>query len=224
MHNRFPRSLLLSIELFVLFIVFTILLITIDVQPIGPEGTNVGFAVINQAVFQKIGVHLSWYTFTDWLGLFPVLFAFYFAAIGLYQLIKRKSFRKVDSEILILGLFYLTVIFVYLFFEKVIINYRPVMMNGILEASYPSSHTMVVICIMATGVKQLNILYPQSQRFCVFINAAAAIIIAVTVFGRLYSGVHWFTDIIGGLLISSALVSLHLFLIKLAGKEKSKRN
>ncbi len=224
MKRKHSRTKLSALTLLTAFVVFTVLLKTVDVQPIGPENTKVGFAVINQAVLQKIGVHTNWYTITDWLGILPILFALYFAAIGLYQIISQRSIRKVDSEILILGLFYVTLIAVYLFFEKFIINHRPVMISKVPEASYPSSHTMITLCIMATGAKQMRILYPLRKKLCFCTDTAAVLISTITILGRLYSGVHWFTDIVGGLLISSALIAFYCALIEFADKEKSKRN
>ena len=200
--------------LFLSFVLFTVFVTCFDVKPIGPEQSSVGLAAINQFVFQLFGVNLIWYDITDWLGVIAILFAFGFAVVGLCQLIKRKSIRKVDSQILILGLFYILVIAFYLFFEQVVINYRPVLLNGGLEASYPSSHTMIVVCIMATAATQLRALCPSRKKLCLTMDLTSGLLIAVTVIGRLISGVHWFTDIVGGLLLSAALVMLHDAIVK----------
>lgn len=192
-----------------LFVIFTVLVITFDVRPIGPEQSKVGFSAINQFLFQLFGVHLFWYNMTDWIGVVAIAFAFGFAIVGLCQLIKRKSIRKVDRELLVLGGFYLLVIACYIFFECVIINYRPVLLGTSLEASYPSSHTMIVTCIMATVPIQFRKLWPEKKKLCLGMDVAACLLIVITVIGRLVSGVHWFTDIVGGLLLSSALVALY---------------
>jgi len=152
---------------------------------------------------------LIWYTITDWLGVVVILFAFGFAVAGLYQLIKRKSLHKVDRQVLLLGAFYILVIAFYLFFETIIINYRPVILGVSLEASYPSSHTMIVVCIMVTTAIAFRSLFQRNKKLCSAMDAAAMVITAVTVIGRLISGVHWFTDIIGGLLLSAALIALY---------------
>lgn len=160
---------------------------------------------------------MTLYTITDWLGLVPVFFALGFAILGLVQWIRRKHICKVDANLLILGGFYLAVIAAYLFFETNVINYRPILINGYLEASYPSSTTILVMCVMPTAVMQLNIrIKNPSLRHC----AAFAIIgfIVFMVVGRLISGVHWFSDIIGGALLSTGLVMLYRFFCNLFSK------
>ena len=200
---------LLPAALWAAFVLFTLLLTCVDVQAIGPQGTAVGFATVNGWAFQLLGVHLLWYHITDWLGVVAIAVACAFAVVGLCQLIIRKSIRKVDRHILLLGGFYLVVIGCYLFFENVVINYRPILMDGSLEASYPSSHTMIVVSIMATASMAFRALCPQKRKWCLAVDIFAAAVIAVTVMGRLIAGVHWMTDIVGGLLLSAALVVLY---------------
>ena len=197
---------LLPAALWAAFVLFTLLLTCVDVQPIGPQGSAVGFATVNGWAFQLLGVHLLWYHLTDWLGVAAIAIAFGFAVAGLYQWVKRKSIRKVDRYILALGGFYLLVIACYLFFEKVVINCRPILMDGNLEASYPSSHTMIVVSIMATAAMAFRALCPRRRGWCLAADIFAAVVIAVTVMGRLIAGVHWLTDIVGGLLLSAARV------------------
>ena len=195
--------------LFLLFVAFTVLVALVDVRSIGPLGTEVGLAGINGWVFERIGVHLLWYHVTDWLGVVAILFAFGFAVTGLVQLIRRRSIRRVDRSLIVLGGFYGLVIGCYLFFEQVVINYRPVLLGEHPEASYPSSHTMIVICIMATAAMELRRLCPGKKRLWAGMDVFSAVLIAVTVVGRLLSGVHWLSDIVGGLLLSAALVLLY---------------
>jgi membrane-associated phospholipid phosphatase len=156
MQKKNAENYLTSTILFLSFIVFTFLVKTVDVRPIGPDNSSVGFASVNECIFNTTGYHFLLYTITDWMGAAAILTAFCFAVLGLCQCIHRQSIKKVDSDILLLGVFYLTVIAVYVFFEKIIINYRPVFMNGRLEPSYPSSHTMIVVCIMGTAMMQFK--------------------------------------------------------------------
>lgn len=202
--NKNKRNYFISAGLILLAIVFTILVKVVDVRPVGVNGTDIGFATLNQCVFELLGVNMIWYHITDWLGIIPIFMAMTYAFIGLIQLIKRKSLLKVDKEIIILGLFYIIVIFLYLFFEKHIVNYRPILMNGFLEASYPSSHTLMTICLCGSSIIINKKIF--DNKITRIINAVSFIIIFITVVGRLVSGVHWFTDIIGGIFISIALL------------------
>ena len=190
------------------FVLWTGLVCVVDVQPIGPQNSNVGFSSLNGLVQDLTGVHMSLYAITDWLSLIPVGFIFGFAIIGIIQLITRKRLKYVDYSILVLGGFYITVLAVYALFEAITINYRPVLIEGVLEKSYPSSTTMLVMCVMPTTIMQFNSRIKNLIfKKCISILITAFIIF--TVIGRLISGVHWFTDIIGGLLFSSGLVILY---------------
>lgn len=190
------------------FVLWTVLVSLVDIRPIGPSGSKVGFAALNGFVHGLTGVNLLLYTITDWLGLVPIAVAFGFAVLGLAQWIKRKSLLKVDRSLLAIGGFYIAVIAAYIFFEVVVINYRPTLIDGYLEVSYPSSTTMLVLCVMPTAMLQLRTrIKNRVFRRCVLIAIAA--FTAFMVIGRLLSGVHWLTDIIAGALLSTGLVMLY---------------
>ncbi len=193
--------------LLILFILFTASLMCIDVKAIGPNGSSVGLATINRSIQNMLDVHVVLYKATDWLGLVAILIALGFATLGLVQLIERKSILCVDSSILALGVFYLLVMSAYLFFEFNIVNYRPVLINNTLEASYPSSTTMLVMCIVPTAMMQFHRLI-QNKTVRTVICVLLGVFLIVMIIGRMLSGVHWFTDILGGILLSSALVML----------------
>lgn len=215
--NNKKRNFLISGILLLVAITFTILVKVVDVKQIGVDNSSIGFATLNQFIFEITGVNMIWYHITDWLGLIPVFMAIVYAFIGLIQLIKRRSIFKVDKEIILLGLYYIVVIALYVFFEKVIINYRPILMNGFLEASYPSSHTLMTICICGSSILINKKLF--NNKITKVINYLSIIIITITVVGRLISGVHWFTDIIGGILISSGLLMTFYSLLSIINKE-----
>ena len=209
--NNKKRNFLISGILLLIAITFTILVKVVDVKQIGVNNSSIGFATLNQFIFETTGVNMIWYHITDWLGLIPVFMAIVYAFIGLIQLIKRRSIFKVDKEIILLGLYYIIVIALYVFFEKVIINYRPILMNGFLEASYPSSHTLMTICICGSSILINKKLF--NNKITKVINYLSIIIITITVVGRLISGVHWFTDILGGIIISISLLTQLYFLL-----------
>ena len=186
-------------------VLWTVLVCLVDVAAIGPRGSSVGFAGLNRFVHAQTGVNMTLYTVTDWFGLLPIAVALGFAALGLAQWIKRGHLLRVDRSILALGGFYVAVMAVYTLFELVVINYRPVLINGYLEASYPSSTTMLVMCVMPTAAMQLHARIKNGMlRACVLF--AIAVFVAFMVIGRLLAGVHWLSDIIGGALLSAALV------------------
>ena len=187
------------------FVLWTVLVSYVDVRAIGQNASSVDFATLNGYVHNLTGVNMFLYTITDWLGLVPIGVAFGFAVLGLVQWVGRKSLFKVDRSILALGGFYIIVLAMYIFFEIVVINYRPVLIDGYLEASYPSSTTMLVMCVMPTAMMQLHARIKSDVfRRCGLISIAA--FTAFMVIGRLASGVHWLTDIIGGALVSAGLM------------------
>ena len=219
MEKKNKKTLVWGAGLLAIFVLWTVLVCLVDVQAVGPEGSSVGFATLNSFVHDLTGVNFSLYIITDWLGLVPIGVAFGFAVLGIVQCIKRKSLLKVDRSILTLGGFYIVVMVVYILFEIVVINYRPTLINGYLEASYPSSTTMLVMCVMPTAMMQLRTRIKNDLfRRCVMF--AITVFIAFMVIGRLVSGVHWITDIIGGALFSTAIVLMYYAISDMATKNR----
>ena len=190
------------------FALWTLAVQHIDVQAIGPNGSSVGFAGLNGWVHDLTGVHMGLYVLTDWLGLVPIGFVLGFAVLGLVQWMRRRKLFRVDHDILLLGGFYLLVLMLYLVFETVAVNARPVLIDGRLEASYPSSTTMLVLCVMPTAMMQLRARI-RNTKVRTIVLTILAVFTACMVVGRLIAGVHWFTDIIGGVLLSAGLVALY---------------
>lgn len=211
--KRIRKSFVASMLLLATFVLWTVAVCFVDVRGIGPQGSTVGFAGINGFVHNMTGVHWELYNITDWLGLVPIFVCMGFGILGIVQWVKRKNICKVDHDVLALGGFYIITIAVYLLFESVTINYRPVLINGILEKSYPSSTTMLVMCIMPTTIMQLGSRIKNKLLRNIVITAII-IFIAFMVIGRLISGVHWVTDIVGGALLSAGLVMLYNSVIK----------
>ena len=215
MNNKNTVNLTVSAVTFALFIILIILVKTVDVAAVGPAGTVIGLSSVNSAVHELFGLNMVWYDITKYLGAFAILVALGFAGMGVWQLIKRKSIAEVDKEILTLGGLYAVVVALYALFEVVIINYRPVIMpdNTVPEASFPSSHTML-ICVVIGSAVMLTDRYVKNNRLCMLLKAIGIAIIIITVVGRLICGVHWLTDIIGGVLISISLLNLYSSLIR----------
>ena len=208
MKKESQRNFYIAICMLVAFLLWTVAIQFVDMQEIGPRESTVGFATINHFVHTLTGVHMSLYTITDWLGLVPLMFVIGFGTLGLIQWIKRKHLLKADYSILVLGGFYIVVMAVYVLFEMFVVNYRPVLINGYLETSYPSSTTMLVMCVMPTAIMQFNARIKNDiLKRCVSSTIIAFIVFMVI--GRLISGVHWFTDIVGGALVSAGLVLMY---------------
>ena len=197
-----------GILLLTAFAVWTFLIQTVDVQQIGPRQSAVGFATVNGWFHRLTNVHWMLYMLTDWLGLGPIVVCLLFACVGFAQLVQRRSLLKVDLDILLLGVYYVLVIFAYLLFEMVPLNYRPVLIKGILEASYPSSTTLLVLSVMPTLHFQAERRLKNSAlRRC--IKVLTVLFSVFMVVGRLLSGVHWLTDIVGAILLSGGLFLLY---------------
>ena len=206
------RFIYISIVFGMAFVLWTLVIKFVDVKSIVPNGSVVGFATINRYFHNLTGVNLTLYNITDWLGLVPLIICFCFAILGLIEWLKRKSILKVDLNLLLLGGFYILVFSAYILFEMFAINYRPILINGYLEASYPSSTTLLVMCVIPTAMMQFNFRIKKPVfRKCIF--ALLTLFIVFMVVGRLISGVHWLSDIIGGALLSCSLVTLYYALI-----------
>ena len=197
-----------GIGFLIAFLLWTVLIRCVDVQVSGPNETKVGFAGFNLWFHNLTGVHMTVYTITDWLGLVPIGICLCFGVIGVIQTVKLRSLLRVDPDIILLGLYYILVILAYLIFEMIPINYRPILIGGALEASYPSSTTLLVLSVMPTLVFQVG---RRCERKTV--TRAVSIIVvlfsAFMVIGRAVSGVHWATDIVGSVLLSFGLFKLY---------------
>ncbi len=219
MKGNAKRGMIIGIALVLIFAVWTALVRTVDVRAIGPEGSSVGFAGVNGAFHDWTGVHMTLYHITDWLGLVPIVICLCFGALGLLQWIRRRSLGKVDADILLLGGYYLLVIAGYLFFEMVPVNYRPILIEGVLEASYPSSTTLLVLSVIPTLIFQVN-RRSRSAAARNIVTAAAILFAAFMVIGRIVAGVHWLTDIIGAELLSAGLYLIYRSAVLLLDQRK----
>ena len=217
MKRENKRLFLVAASALVAFVLWTVLVRVVDVQQIGPEGSVVGFAAFNAFVHGITGVHMGLYELTDLLSVIPLAIIGGFGFLGLVQWIKRKSFAKVDYSILVLGGFYILVLAIFALFEVMVINYRPVLIEGKLEASYPSSTTMLVMCVLPTAVMQLRGRI-QNRVLNHGVSFVLGAFMGFMVVVRLISGVHWITDIIGGALLSTGLVVLYTAFVKLERK------
>ena len=199
-------------SLLVIFTIWTGLVQCVDVKPIGANNTDIGFSTLNSYFHQMTGVHMTLYTITDWLGLIPIFICVVFGGLGFVQLIKRKSLFKVDKDLILLGIYYFIVIMGYLIFELIPINYRPILIEGRLEASYPSFTTLLVLSVMPTLLLQIK---RRSTHILItkIVSVVTILFSLFMVIARLTCGVHWLTDIIGALILSTGLYYLYKALV-----------
>ena len=219
MKKNGKKLLILGIALLVMFAIWTWLVQCVDVQPEGPGGTEIGFATFNCWFHSITGVHMAIYTITDWSGLVPILVCMAFGGMGLAQLIKRKSLFKVDRDLIFLEIYYVVVIWGYLICEMIPINYRPILIDGMLEASYPSSTTLLVLSVMPTLIFQVN-RRSANPVLKEIVRGLTVLFSAFMVIGRLIAGVHWFTDIVGAVILSTGLYCLYKAMVLLFCDDK----
>lgn len=213
------KNIITSITMIILAVVYTILVKIIDVAAIGPNESTVGFSSINSFFHNLLGSNMTIYKITEILGMIPLLMAGIYALIGFIQLIKRKSLAKVDYEIYALAGLYVVVLGLYVFFEKCIVNYRPILIDGVLEASYPSSHTLMALCICGSSIIVNKRIF--HKKIFNLENKLSIFLMITIILGRFISGVHWFSDILGGIFISLALLSSFYTVISLFPHKKT---
>ena len=199
------------VMLFVIFWIYTFLCLKVDYKAIGPNGSSVGFSKINLYIHNLVGVNMIFYYISDWMGFIPILFAFGFAVYGFIKMIS-KGLKMVNPIILFLGGLYILIIIIYILFEIYVINYRPILINGYLEASYPSSHIFITILVMYTSTMVFKKICKNSTINNI-VKVFCYLVIIVTIIFRFISGVHWLTDIIGGILLSICYIYLYYYLI-----------
>ena len=220
MKKNGKREWLVGSMLILAFAVWTVLVQSVDVQPVGPQGTEVGFASVNRWFHKLTGAHMSLYTITDWMGLIPVFVCMIFGGIGFVQLVKRRSLFRVDYDILCLGIYYVIVIFGYLIFEIIPVNYRPILIEGFLEGSYPSSTTLLVLSVIPTlsfQIKRRVKMAALKNSICILGSLFSTFMVT----GRLISGVHWLTDIIGSVMLSAGLFCIYKAVVLRFYKEEN---
>lgn len=221
MKSKAVKQMFAGIIFILAFILWTVFILTVDVQPVGVQGTDIGFATVNSWFHSLTGVNMLMYYATDWLGIVPVFVCMLFGITGVLQLVKRRSLRKVDPDLIISGIYYIIVIFCYLVFEIYPLNYRPVLINGVMEASYPSSTTLLVLCVMPTLVL-LSSHRISKSKIKMIIKVLTTLFSVFMVSGRLISGVHWLSDIVASALLSGGLYFLYTAAILLSYRTKQR--
>ena len=208
MNAKGKKGMAAGIALILTFVIWTVIILKVDVQPAGQNGTEIGLAAVNTRFHELTGVHLWIYEATDILEWLAIAVCMGFGILGLIQLIRRKSLKKVDPDLILLGIYYIAVILCFLVFNKVAINYRPILIDGELEPSYPSSTTLLVLSVMPTLIFQVD-RRAQNTNVKRLTAVLSVVFTAAVAGGRLICGVHWLTDIIGAVLLSAGLYLIY---------------
>ncbi len=182
------------------FVLLVVLLKTLDVRAVGPLDSYVGLASLNASVFAALGVNENFELFTALLGGVALLTAGGgVAAYVVYLAVKKTKIRQIPplfwATCVTLGL----LMAAYLLFEVVVINYRPVLEDGALAASFPSSHTLLAVAVFGMVIPYGLAIPNAPLKWSVVVVSAVLAVLSVA--GRLLAGVHWVTDIAGGVLL-----------------------
>lgn len=206
--NKEKRNYIITVGLLILFVIFVFCLKKVNVDAIGPEGGKVGFASINKKVFDKLGQNAKWDKCSDYIAIVVIATVPIFALIGFVQMIKRKSLLKVDGDVLMFGGFYVVVLGFYELFEKIALNCRPIIDKNEIEASFPSSHTLIAVCFL--GGTMLQVCYRiKNVALKIIVNVLCVVLMVAMAVMRLLAGMHWFTDVVGAILAGMFLLMLY---------------
>ena len=216
--SEMKKGLCITIISFTLFIVLFILLKTVDVKEVGLYGLN----------------HTYYHEYNKVLDIisdviFYIVLAFNIFLIGfvIYKMVKKKE--KIDYKFLVYVLVLSLGIIIWLLFDYVFkINNRPNIIDGKVEASFPSTHVLLTTYIMLSspyiflkmdGKKGLE--NQNKLGFEEIITIIFMAIMLVMVILRLYSGMHWLTDCVAGLLLGIFLFGIYYLIISIIKSKES---
>lgn len=191
-----------------LFILLMILL-NADKAVIAESGKEVGLSSINNLVKYSYKENLD--LMTDLLFYVTFTVVVFEGCLGIIQLVTRKSLFKVDKEIIIFGISLVVMVVLWLVFDHLLkINVRPIDAN---EGSFPSTHVMMATFLALASHAFICMKY--ETRLPKYLSLVLAIIIISTItFGRVACGMHYITDVTGGLFMGLALYFITFGIIK----------
>ena len=212
----------ITLILFALFFAYTCACLMVDVAQFAPQSVNgdaiestqttdIGFQKLNLSVHNALGFRQVFYRLSEYIGYLALLAGACIGLIWLLRLIKTKKLLGVDAGLnAAIAAMALMVVF-YVLFEALKLNFRPVILDDGLEASYPSSHTLLG-CVVFGCAAMVSADIFKDKGLARSVSALCYIIAAVLTLFRALSGVHWISDIIGGVILSAAILSLAHFI------------
>ena len=187
------------------FTVFTVMVMRYDVQDIGFNGAPVGFATLNGAVHALFPYDEGCFAASEYIGYFCLGIAGVNALIAFIDFIKARGFRHMHRRYILTMVLYAVVVGAYVLFEFYEVNERPVA----AEASYPSSHTLLALCVLYSEIVLLGHSARRLRLWADILRMLFVALMVAMVFMRLLSGVHWLTDICGSILLSLSLCTMY---------------
>lgn len=188
-------------NLFIIFIL-TILVKTVDIYYNVITKSNIGLYSLNK-LFLNNNEFQFLKIISEIIFIICLLIIVIIGAMLIINYIKTKAINKKQKNFLI----YLFILFIiWVLFDKVlIINYRPIVVDGKIEGSYPSTHIMVITYTLLSLSYLLENKVNQKMKYILSI-----IFILITFSGRVLSLMHWFTDGLCGLLVGLTFYLLFL--------------
>lgn len=208
-----------------LFIILIILLKCVDVKTLY-DCDSIGLAGLNKVYYKEYNKALD--ILSDVIFYLVIAFNVFLIVLYAINLSKTKSLKAgykfyIYFSILLLG------IILWLLFDKVIcINTRPNIKDGVVEGSFPSTHVFLTAYIVLSspylflkmeknkGLEKANKLGFEEIITIIFISIA----LVMTVL-RLYSGMHWLTDCVGGLILGFFLFGLFYLFVCIFKNKKT---
>ena len=170
-----------------------------------------------QGLFLCYNKIMEWDKITDIILITSLAVLGVFAVLGLYQLITRKSLKKVDRNLLAFIPPLLIMVVIYIVFEKfIVINVRP---DGSGEPSFPSTHTMVVATIFFLTMNNLK-KYIHNKPLCIILDIVMLALISLTATGRVLANKHWPMDVIFGIIFAMVLDGIYCLIDRPHKKKK----
>ena len=201
---RKKQSFIYMVTAYAVFILFTVLITTVDVKVFKATDSKIGFYSLNTKVLNLISGSEKWDKITDLGIIFLMACCLIPPFVGFIQLIKRKSLKKVDFCLVAFTISVGILVLFFILFEVVHVNYRPILENGKKKGSYPSSHTLgATFAFLA--LNSLLLKYVKNKYAYYTLSALLAVISVITIVGRLLCQMHFITDIIGAILLSCAV-------------------
>lgn len=188
----------------ILFLVLTVSLLLVDVQSAGAQ--TVGWASLNFWWHDLISVQHGWHIVSNIVATVTLLALCAMVVWQFIIMLRGKSFRAFLKQWLAFDITVILLVLCYVLFQIVVVNYRPIMIDGMAEVSYPSSHILLFATLLPLIVCECWHNVP-SKVWRRVIAVSALVLMVVGIVARALCGYHWLTDSVGALLLSAALVA-----------------